>query len=730
LLSLSALFFRAERRTAILLVLLSAANGFCAARLSYELKTLPAREISGAELSIEARVTDYPELYESQTTVRVRLTGDSAPKLDALLYSFGDELDALEPGDRVRAAARLKTADERYGASFSGSNAEGVYLICYLKSAPELLGKSPVSFIYAPKTLARGLKALVLGAFPEDTAPLMTALLTGDTKLLYEDPALYAAMSEAGVLHVVAVSGMNVAFLVGFISLIVRKKRLVSLVGLPVVWLFVPFAGAIPSVVRAAFMVSTVLMAPLFKRENDGLTALAAILAVLLLLNPASCASVNLQLSFAAMLGMIFVTPRIYQPLSAGLRSALPAVKGAQSLARRALKALPEGICASFAATVGAIIFTVPITVLYFGYVSLIGILVNILIFWAVSACFIGGFVSCFAGFVWLPLGRICGVLTSVLLRYMMTAVKLASAVPYAAVYTQGNLFAWWLALVYIVFLLCCLFPRREGFRPVLPVCLSVIALCCVILTLEAPVEAGTGSISAVDIGQGQSLVIMAGDTTAVIDCGGKGKNTNAGETVAGFLLGRGRRSIGLLMLTHFDSDHVNGVTRLMSRVEVEKLVIPGGSLDKAWRDKILRLAEKLDTEVYIIQESAEIEAGDLSLAVSSTLGRGEPSLIFLASLGNFDALITGDADISEEAEYLAAHKLPDAELFVAGHHGSKYASSSELLRALRAEYALVSCGYNSYGHPTEEALSRFAEAGMTVYRTDLSGTVTFSIRY
>lgn len=126
--------------------------------------------------------------------------------------------------------------------------------------------------MYFPKTLAKSIKEISLKVFPHKTAQLMTALLTGDTKLLYEDMVLYANMAESGILYVVAVSGMNVAFLVGFIQLIVRRKKLASLVGIPIVWLFVPFAGATPSVVRAAFMITTVLLAPLIRRENDGLT--------------------------------------------------------------------------------------------------------------------------------------------------------------------------------------------------------------------------------------------------------------------------------------------------------------------------------------------------------------------------------------------------------------------------------------------------------------------------
>lgn len=726
--SLTAIFLKNDMRTRALLIFLAAAVGFLMSLASYTYKTVPAREISGTEQAITARVTDYPEIYDEYSTLSIHLTSDNAPKLGAVLYSFEDELAELKPGDIITANVKLKTADERYGEAFGGNNADNIYLQCYLSGELEVTGKSAFSFIYFPKALAKSLKESAAQVFSVDTSPLMIALLTGDSTQLYKDTALYAAMAEGGILHVVAVSGMNVVFLVGFIQLVIRRKKLASLVAILIVWIFVPFAGASPSVVRAAFMISMVLAAPMFRRENDSVTSLTAVLALLLLINPAACASVSLQLSFAAMLGMILVTPKIYKPMYQKVNSKLKSKDKNISFANKAVKNIVLGIYASFAATIGALVFTTPIAVWYFGYVSLIGILVNVLIFWAVSVCFILGYISCVLGFIWIPLGTTLGALTSLLVRYIIGVVKLAAAVPYGAIYTKDSLFGYWLVLVYIIFFICYAFRRKEGFRPVIPVCLAIISLCCVILVTGFRAENDTGSFIAVDVGQGQSLILTSGDSTAVIDCGGKGKNVNAGDKVAGLLLGGGRQKVDILLLTHFDDDHVNGVTRLMSRVDVKKLVIPDGSYDKAEREEILSLAQKLGAEVCIITQDTTIEADGLKIKVYSTFSQEEPSLIYLGCIGDFEALISGDAGISEEQEFVAAHDLPDVELFVAGHHGSKTSSSQELLEALNAEFTVVSCGYNSYGHPTKEALERIIEAGMETFRTDQLGDITFKI--
>lgn len=721
--SILAAFLKGDMRKRALLIFISAAIGIGIYYASYLNKTITAENISEKDINVLAEVTEYPEIYEDYTKITIRLIGENTPHLNAVLSTYGNELTELKPGDIVKADVAVQKADERYGEAFDRYNAENIYLLCYLNGKLELLGKSKWSFLYFPKTLAKGAKEMSEKLFLKDASPFLTSLLTGDKNGLYEDSALYAAMGKSGILHVVAVSGMHVAFLVGFITLVVRRKKAASLISIVTVWLFVPVAGATPSVIRAAFMVTTVMLAPLLKRENDAITSLSAILALMLLINPRACASVGLQLSFAAMLGMISVTPKIYQAIQ---RSVHHALGSSHKFAKKSAAKPIYGACAAFSATVGALAFTTPISAIYFGYVSVIGILVNVLIFWAVSLCFVMGYLSCLLGFVFLPIGTIFGSLTSVFARYIIFVVNSAADLPYGAIYTENNIFGYWLILVYIIFGICYAYKRKSGFRPVIPVCLAIISLCCSIMVTERGALDEKASFTALDIGQGQCLLCSDGNANIVIDCGGKGKDANAGDTLAGLLLGSGIQTVDVLMLTHFDDDHVNGVTRLMSLVEVKRLVIPEPSEEKSEGRKILELAEEKNVEVDIISSDAVVELGEMQTNIYTTFSQDQPSLIYLTTIGSFDILVTGDADESDEREFISAHELPDIELYVAGHHGSKTSSSEELLEAIRAEYAIVSCGYNNYGHPTKEALSRLMAEGMAIFRTDEQGNIKF----
>jgi competence protein ComEC len=111
-------------------------------------------------------------------------------------------------------------------------------------------------------------------------------------------------------------------------------------------------------------------------------------------------------------------------------------------------------------------------------------------------------------------------------------------------------------------------------------------------------------------------------------------------------------------------------------------------------------------------------------LPVGGSSSESEQELALLASLDGQDFLLTGDMSAAKERRMLKNYELPDIEILVAGHHGSKYSTTEDILEQLAPEYVCISVGSNSYGHPTEETLQRLAEHGCTVYRTDLHGNI------
>jgi competence protein ComEC len=140
----------------------------------------------------------------------------------------------------------------------------------------------------------------------------MKALIIGDTAQISANTILSGALSVTGTSHIISVSGMNVAFLMGVLGLLIKNKRLLAAYGIPIVLLFMAVVGFMPPVTRAGIMQLFLLAAPLFKREADPVTSLSAALLAILLINPFSVGNIGLQLSFTATLGILLFTGKLY----------------------------------------------------------------------------------------------------------------------------------------------------------------------------------------------------------------------------------------------------------------------------------------------------------------------------------------------------------------------------------------------------------------------------------
>ena len=678
--------------------------------------TVPAAQLDGQQRQIRAQITDWPENYERYSRVPIRLHTEGFPALNALLYDNDGALREAVPGQRIELTASLRPADRRYGERYMGYNARDIYLIASAKGEITVTegGGSPR---FWPQRLNRRILTLVRDLFPEDTVAFLQALLLGDKTELYRDEALYQALSRAGLMHVVAVSGMHLAFLVGLLRTIFGRGRACSLACIILVWLFVPVTGASPSAVRAAIMQSLLLLAPLVGRENDPLTSLSAALGLILLGNPHAAASVSLQLSFASIAGILCFSWRIDE----SIYERLPGLRR-HFLGRTAVGAVTNSL--------SVMPFTVPLMGLHFGSIPLLAPLTNLLALWAVTACFCGAYLLCAFGALWLPLGKAMAWLLAWLVRFILLVARLVSAIPFAAVYLETRAAWFWVLLCYGIFLGFRFVRAGRSVRLGVPALLSVLSLAALLLAVRLSYAGDTETITALDIGQGQCLVVLSGDDTLMIDCGSIGTAENAGETAGRYLLSRGRRGVDALLLTHSDADHCNGVETLMALCPVRMLLLPEDAGEEL-PEGIAEAAARGGTELRYLKEDSQLTLGGITaqlFAVPDTQKEQVRELAALVSLGDYDMLVTGDMSRAKERALLARHPLENIELYIVGHHGSKNASSEELLRSIGAETAIISSGYNTYGHPATETLQRLADSGCTVYRTDENGSIEIRI--
>lgn len=677
-----------------------------------------AAQYADKTCTVTVRVDEYPYRDGDYASLNVTLAERGEPSLGIAVSDYRGTLPELRPGDLAEMELELMDAGERYGEATDVYAARGVHLRAYYV-ALHGVERDGRSALYFPQELMNAVKGSIVRVFPEDVQEIMLALLIGDTHGVYEDVELDNALSVTGVAHVVSVSGMHLGFLYSALSALLGRRR-AFFVGVPVLVLFTFMAGCSSAIVRACVMLVLSMLGTVLKRDYDPLAGLAMALLLLLAENPVSVASVSLQLSFASMLGLILITPRLNRWFNRRFRGAKGRVKGTCRTAWSA-----------FSASLGATVFTAPVVAVIFGYVSLLSPLANLLTLWAVSLAFTLGFAAAALGLIYAPLGIACAWLAAWPARYFVWCISLLARIPYAAVYTADGGVVWWLLFTYAVFIAAIVMRRRRGLRLAVPALCSAAVLAAVLIS-SALRTADERSVTVLDVGQGQSIALLSGESAMVVDCGGMGSWDDAGDVASEYLLGRGRYGIDALVLTHLHSDHADGAARLMTRVKVGTLYMPEGTDDSDGElAGILEAAARRGTEVVEISEDTAVSLPGLELSLTAPQDTGdenERGLVVRASIGEYDTVITGDVGAPTERLLAEEGKLPPSELLIAGHHGSRSSNSFELVSAVRPETVVVSVGYNSYGHPTDEALVRLAVTGADIYRTDVNGDVTVTI--
>ena len=705
-------------RLTLVLIALSLAAGLLYGRGWRHFIADPVREKCGGSHLFSATVCDWPQETDSGWRVTVRLTDARGAK--AVCY-LSDDAAGLAPGQILLGEAYWQDASVIRGRELSTFTARGVFVLLYCNTSPDVSPGSAGSVRYLPQHLARAMRDTISRVWPDETAAaILRAELLGDRSGI--DTALSSRFSEAGVSHLFAVSGLHCAFLLTLLSLLVgpQRRRLLAAVGIAVLTVYMLMVGLTPSVVRACIMQFFLLLAPLFLRDADPPTSLASALLVILLWNPYAAQSVSLQLSFGAMLGLILITPRVHDFFAGRIR---PRKKPA----RAAVSFLLSTLCS----TLGAMVFTVPLTAYYFGVFSTVAPITSLLCIPLASWNFMAGFLTALLGFVFLPAAQVLGYVCRVLTKLFLWVVDLACTIPYHALYTDTNPYlVWWLVFVYAVFLLCIL-SRERGRKYAFAAGVSVLTLVLCITLRTGEFRSDALTAVAVDVGQGASTLLRSGEDTVLVDCGSSNRYKKPAQQVLSHLGSMGVERLSAVAVTHYHADHTNGLPELLERVAVDALYLPEIEDEYGVRDKLMALAAEKNIRVIFVTEQTEISLGAATVTVFPPVGKGdmnEQGLTYLCTSGDFDLLITGDMSGPTELALTQMYKLPDVEVLLVGHHGSKYSSQQEFLSKIEPDAAIISVGDNNYGHPTDAAISRLEAAGATVYRTDRQGCVTVTL--
>lgn len=677
----------------------------------------PIEDRCGAASDFAATVCDWPQATERGARVTVELEGYHRAR--AVLYGEA-ELLAARPGDTVTGTAQWQSAAHFDSDDVTHFNARGVYALLYGREDVRLSAGDGDALRWLPQRAGKAFREKVAAIWDDPrVSGFLTAELTGDKSAM--DDGDYLAMQETGLAHLFAVSGLHCAFLVTLLALLIsRRQRLLCAVTIPLLLFYMVMVGMSPSVVRACIMQIFLLIAPLFRRGSDPLTSLAAALLVILLCNPFAAASVSLQLSFSATLGMVLLSPRLYKLLAGWYKGKC-----------RPLRAALCFVAANLSATLSAVVFTAPLTAWYFRIFVLVAPLSSLLAVPAAGWSFMAAFVTVLLGFVWLPLASLLGWISWVLVRYILWIANGMMSWRYHAVYFTNPYLIYWLLFLYAAFIGCAATPDGKR-KYLLASALSVLTLTAAIWVNRQDYQYGVLTALTLDVGQGESVILTSGGETALVDCGSSNSYKDPGGLAADTLHSMGVRELSAVVVTHYHADHTNGLYEVLRRIPVQTIYLPDIEDEYGVRERLVSLAEEKGAQVtYVTKETADT-LGDTVLTIYPPVQSGgdlnELGLTALASTGDFDLLITGDMSGSTEKKLVETYALPDIEVLVVSHHGSRYSSNIRFLKSVTPEAAVISVGDNNYGHPSEETLQRLLAVGADIWRTDQQGTIRITV--
>ena len=434
----------------------------------------PAEAYIGDAVFLSGEAVSYPAPTSiGGYSVTVRLDGGlTAP--DVLVYGPAD-WGGISPGDRVSFTARVAPSTRAHGDETTYYTAKGVYLLGYCNEPPEVEQAERVSVRHWPTLCAHALREGIYAAFDETAAPIAAAVTLGDKSGL--DETLYPAFSRAGLMHAAAVSGLHISFLVALVMALSGRSRRAALGMLPLLIFYALMAGGTPSAFRAVIMQCALLFAPIARREGDGPSALAFALLVLLIQNPFAAASVGLQLSFASVAGILLVTRPLLKRVEKPLKKRRPLKSQRLRLALwKGLRAAVSGAAASL----GAMLFTVPLTALYFGQILLLSPVSSVLVLWALSLLMVCALALGLAG-IFLPApAAVLGAVAGLLAHYARWMALLLGKFPFASLGADNAYCLIWLGAAYLTLAAACLGKNRVK-RPLIPLCGLMLLLCAAI---------------------------------------------------------------------------------------------------------------------------------------------------------------------------------------------------------------------------------------------------------
>ncbi|MDD4879619.1 MAG: DNA internalization-related competence protein ComEC/Rec2 [Candidatus Omnitrophica bacterium] len=664
--------------------------------------------------------------HEVAGRVRVSLTGEPRrPEMDS--PSYGDRI--LVKGRLSRPAGPGNPGDFDYAAYLARNR---IFSILSARAQDaSITGKGNGNPVVSLAYKARGkIESLISGNLPGESANFLNAVLLGLRQGMSGD--LNDAFMRTGTVHLIAISGLNVGLIVFLVLLVLTVIRVPKKAGIVLTITFLVFYAVLtngtPSVVRATVMSVALLLGLLLGRENSFSNSLGLAALVILSCDPGALFDIGFQLSFASVISLLYLTPKIEKFFNYERKTA------ARFLVKWKRYAL-EAFFVSLSAWIGVM----PLILYYFNIVTPVSIAANLV---AVPISFLITIASApflVFGLIFPPAGKVFAASVWLLCGTLFTANSLFSEIPFAYIYLpRPPLF-----LIALYYLFVAAFAERERFK-LSGARLSAAALVIFnVIIWTGALRAHDGKLRAtfLDVGHGDSIFVeFPYGGNMLIDGGtGSGEDRDSGRgTVLPFLRQKGVQVLDAVVLTHPDIDHVGGLASVLEGIKVKYLFDNGAGSDTYAYRRFRRAGKKMPGLRHFILErydsiegikgvnilcfnppeewvkDADIPANDASLALR--IGYGESVMLFCGDMG--------EKAISEAM--FASPGLLKADLLMLPHHGGKMDARKEAFVGwVKPSYAVVSQGRAAGEMARSKELSDLLSArGIKVFITGKGGAV------
>lgn len=573
------------------------------------------------------------------------------------------------------------------------------------------------SYLFA---LRKSIDEIIVNLHNKETSDLLRGLILADRSGI--DAETKNAFVNSGVIHILAVSGLNVGyviliFIIVFGRFSIYTRSILTVIGLII---FMLITGTTPPVVRATIMGVIIILTFLSNRSTNIFNSISIAAVIILFFSPQQIYDPGFQLSFGAVLSTAIIYPY------------MQSWKEKLNIKTKWIEKILLFMGVSLSAQLG----TIPFTLIYFSKLSVVSIFANLFVIPISGIITAIAFITIFLGVFTSFLAQYFAYANNLLTFIMMESIRFAGTLEFSFLWIRN--YSLYDSIIFYVLLTFLLLSLNRIHRSVIKISIIVLTLLLIILysTFDdnKTLTDGKLNVMMVDVGQGDAFLIkFPNGKTALIDAGEANPYIDNGERVIMPLLDHlGVDKIDYGFISHLDLDHYGGFISLIYNDRIKKVFrpLPDSGLKSIRLEKFLK-DMKVKTGIY---DKKSFDVGNAKIyflndpyiysynSFSSNNKSGVLKIVY----GKTSFLSVGDCE--HPAEYFLASnfgEMLDSDVLKVGHHGSSTGSSEAFLNLVSPKISLISAGIkNKFNHPSEIVLNSLEEINSVIYRTDKVGAI------